>query len=267
MRVIKKFGMGVIRKNFFRKIRVRIKWILRILDRRVAFFEPYVMDLDIEGVPGRFFIGTLQAAEWYDPIKPYAKLEYEWVIQNVPLRDQKIIDIGAHHGHYALVFNIGSDRSAHVVAVDPYPMNCTLVELNLLLNGCPVEIQQCAVAARDGEVHFSRESNGRIIPDGGIVVAARTLDSILPGVNVVKLDVEGEEFNIIPQAIDRLESVHTWIVEIHPYNNPHPDELVNIFLSRRYEVLHLNRDPMRIEPYRMGMDWEVHATIIARREK
>jgi FkbM family methyltransferase len=266
MRAIKKSGMGVFLKSVYKKAQARIKRILRIPDRREVIFEPYVMDLDIEGVPGRFFIGTPQAAEWYDPIKPYAKLEYEWVTQNVPLRDQKIIDVGAHHGHYALVFNIGSDRSAHVVAVDPYPMNCLLVELNMLLNGCPVEIVQCAVAARDGEVHFSRESNGRIIPDGGIVVAARTLDSILPGANVVKLDVEGAEYQIIPQAIDRMESVHTWIVEIHPYNNPHPDELANLFLSRQYEVLHLNRDPMRVEPYRMNMDWEIHATIIARRE-
>jgi FkbM family methyltransferase len=240
-------------KTILMKISARIQRMLKIPNRRKVEFEPYVMDLDVEGIRGRFFIGTPQAEEWYDPIKPYAKLEYEWVIKNVLLRGQKIVDVGAHHGHYALVFNLGSDRSAQVTAVDPYPMNCTFVELNLRLNECPVQIEQCAVTAEEGMVHFARESNGRIIPDGGILVEGRTLDSILPDAEVVKLDVEGEEYHIIPQAIDRLPSVHTWIVEIHPYDNPHPDQIVDLFLSRGYEVLHLSREQMRVEPYRMDM--------------
>jgi hypothetical protein len=98
-------------KTILMKISARIQRMLKIPNRRKVEFEPYVMDLDVEGIRGRFFIGTPQAEEWYDPIKPYAKLEYEWVIKNVLLRGQKIVDVGAHHGHYALVFNrIGAPR-------------------------------------------------------------------------------------------------------------------------------------------------------------
>ena len=111
--------------------------------------------MDIQGIQSRFFFATSQASEWYDPLKPYAKLEYEWVIQNIPLKNQAIIDAGAHHGQYSVVFALGAEHASQLISVDPHPMNCLLTEINLLLNQAKPQIEQSAVAGKSGTVHIN----------------------------------------------------------------------------------------------------------------
>jgi len=228
-------------------------------------FLPYENTLNVGGASGRFFYATPQAKDWYDPMKPYSRLEYEWVIKNVSLNGQNILDGGAHHGHYSVVLALAASEGANIVSVDPIPMNCLLTEINLRLNQKSFRIEQCALSGHNGKVHFSHESNGRIITDGGLVVESRTIDSILPDANVVKLDVEGAEYEIVPIAVDKLNNVHTWIIEIHPYSKPHPDEVIKPLIAKGYEILYVNRDSTSIDPYRLGTYWSVHSTIFARR--
>jgi len=233
---------------------------------RDAAFEPYEKQLDIKGINAKFLFATPQAREWYDPIKPYAKLEYEWVVNHVPLREQKVIDVGAHHGQYSIVFALAASRECDLVSVDPYPMNCLLTEANLLLNGIKAQIVQCAVADKDGQVFFEKQSNGRIITDGGMLVNSRTIHSLLPNADVVKLDVEGAEYIILPDALETLRSVHTWIIEIHPIGNPHPNELIDLLLAKDYNVLYVNRQKNVVEPYDFDTEWNVHSTIFAQKK-
>lgn len=250
-------------KNTLREKKGRMQHYIDAV--RNTDFEPYIKDLHIHGINGRFFFATHQAKEWYDPIKPYAKLEYEWVIQNVPLNKMKIIDGGAHHGQYSVLFALAANPPSKLVSVDPYPMNCVLTEINLAINHCVVDVQQCAISDSPGEVHFAQQSNGRILAEGGMIVEARTLDNILPDADVVKLDIEGAEYTIIPTSIDKMSSVHTWIVEVHPIGNPHPDQIIKGFLDRDFKVLFVNRNKNTIEPYCLGSDWPIHSTIFALR--
>lgn len=250
-------------KNSLREKKKLIKYYIDAI--RNKDFEPYMKDLDIKGINGRFFFATPQAKEWYDPIKPYAKLEYEWVIQNVPLNKMKIIDGGAHHGQYSVFFALAANPPSKLVPIDPYPMNCALTEINLSINRCEADIQQCAISESQGEVHFDHQSNGRILTEGGMLVNARTLDSILPDADVVKLDVEGAEYRIIPAAVDKMSCVHTWIVEVHPLGNPHPDEIIRCFLDRGFKIYYLNRARNMVEPYCLNTEWRIHSTIFALR--
>lgn len=252
-------------KNYLQRQVLRAKSRLRRLLKKDIAFQPYSKEMDIQGIQSRFFFATPQASEWYDPLKPYAKLEYEWVLQNVPLQGQAIIDAGAHHGQYSVVFALGAAHTCQLVSVDPHPMNCLLTETNLLLNQAKPQIEQSAVAGKSGIVHFANESNGRIIQNGGMVVNAKTLSQILPNVNVVKLDVEGAEYEIIPQSIDELKAIHTWIIEIHPQGNAHPDTLIKEFLGRDYKVFYVNRDTNSVEPYKLSTIWHTHSTIFARK--
>ena len=81
-------------KSFVQSRIARTGWYQSQLRSAVeSGFEPYVGSLDIEGISGRFFYATPQAKEWYDPIKPYAKLEYEWVIDNVSLEGQMYLTV------------------------------------------------------------------------------------------------------------------------------------------------------------------------------
>ena len=233
-----------------------------------AAFEPYVKKLDIDGIEARFLFATAQARDWYDPIKPYAKLEYEWVIRNVTLNGQNVLDGGAHHGQYSVVLALGATQGCYLISVDPFPMNCSLTEVNLCLNGKKPRIEKCALSDKNGDVHFERKSNGKIITDGGgMLVASRTIQSLLPNANVVKLDVEGAEYSILPSAIDELDNVHTYILEIHPHGNPHPDTLIEPLIARDYEIYYVNREKNIVEPYKLGTYWNIHSTIFARRQK
>ena len=47
----------------------------------------------------RFFFATAEAGSWYDPVKPYTQLEYEWLAANLDLREDIVVDVGTHQKH------------------------------------------------------------------------------------------------------------------------------------------------------------------------
>ena len=220
-------------------------------------FTPYVKAHGIAGL--HFWFMTQEAMDWYDPLKPYTKLEYEWVRDNVVLRGQTIIDAGCHHGNYSVLFG----EAAALFCVDPHNGNCAITRTNLELNHIKGEVCQCAIMAYNGECGFNGQSNGRV--GAGKPVACVTLDTICSRANVVKLDVEGAEFFILPDAIDDMPRVHTWIVEVHPTDG-NPNDLIRGFHEKDYEVLKVDRNLMEVVPIAEATDWTSHATIIARRK-
>jgi len=228
-------------------------------------FRPYLKTITLRNQSFRFFFATPEARDWYDPLKPYAKLEYEWVIDHIPLADQRIIDGGAHHGQYAVLFGLASAGSSRVVAVDAVESNCAITEVNLALNGLKAEIVRSAISQVDGFVNFSPESNGHIVANGGEPVPSRRLMSILPDATVVKLDVEGAEFWILPDAIDVMPAVRHWIVEVHPTARRDARTLTRLFEERDYRLHWVNRATGVIEKYPEAAIWTTHTTIFASR--
>ena len=91
------------------------RYYRRILDRG---FHPYITTSCIGTMEMRFFIATAQARHWYDPISENSKLEYNWLLDNVDLSGQRIIDGGANHGHYS-VFRGLAGKGSTIISVDP----------------------------------------------------------------------------------------------------------------------------------------------------
>src|SRR5687768_14064747 len=94
-------------------------------------FSPYIGNVEIGRASFRFFYGTSLSRSWYDPIKPHAIVEYLWVQQNLDLANQKIIDAGAHHGHYSSYF---AALGGNVTAVEPLSSNVALTTVNAAIN-------------------------------------------------------------------------------------------------------------------------------------
>lgn len=243
-----------------------ISRITKKIVRRYFDFQPYKKRLEIKGIDAHFFFGTRQAQEWYDPLKPYALLEYEWVLQNIRLEGQNIADCGSHHGQYAVVFGAGAKGNCKLLAVDPMPMNCVLTEVNLSLNHLKGRIEQSAITTQETDIRFSNQSNGFISESGGMVVKGRKLSSLMPDAQVVKLDIEGHEFVMLQQALDELPTVHSWIIEVHPTAENDPNTLAQMLLDKRYQLDWVNREKNVVEPYKLGTKWHIHTTIFATRK-
>jgi FkbM family methyltransferase len=239
------------------------KWRALGFDRFFGF-KPYIAALAIEGCPLRFFYGTPQAAEWYDPLQPHTRIELEWLARHVAGRREKIVDAGAYHGLYTLVLAKAADPTSEVVAVDPVPSNGALIEVNLALNGLHARIEACAISDRDGEVSFAPGSCGRIVARGA-VLAARRLEAVLPDATVVKLDIEGTEFALFPGQIDLLPTAHTWIVEIHPGKRRDPRVILNAFTDRGFELWWVDRATRQVAPYPGDAPWSSRTSLIALR--
>jgi FkbM family methyltransferase len=245
--------------GFFRS---RIAKLRSLLSDRVLEFKPYVKPLPLGGCPIRFFYATPQAASWYDPLKDKNRRELEWLLENIELEGQKIIDAGAYHGLYATAFAKAAGERGEVVAVDPVPSNQAVIEVNLAINGLRGRIEDCVVSNADGEVGFSSDSCGHIVERGGIRRRSRRLRSILPDATIVKLDIEGAEFEVVPAQIDELPAARVWIVEIHPARGRDPALVLDAFRMRPFDLRWGHPASGRVEPY-AGEPWTARTTLIA----
>ena len=104
----------------------------------------------------------------------------------------------------------------------------------------------------------------------GVLVAGLKLNAIDPDADVVKLDIEGAEYVVIPGCLGNMHA-HTWIVECHLSNwrgnnwpECNPDDLARLFVDRGFRLDIVDRDRMAVVPYVIGTEWRTHGTLIAR---
>jgi len=219
-------------------------------------FKPYVIPL----LGRNFHVETQEAEDWYNPIKWYTLLEYEWVRDNVPLDGQRVLECGGHHGHYSLV--LGGKNE--LVIVEPRPANAAVIEKNLSANNITARVVRGAVDDKGGRRMFTGETNGRLSSHGLFEVPCYTLDELMPDAGIIKLDIEGGEYAILPGAIDSMTKAHTWIIELHPqFGNPNP--ICSEFLKHGYNAVKVCREHHQVEPYDPLEYWDIHSTVIFRR--
>jgi FkbM family methyltransferase len=128
---------------------------------------------------------------------------------------KRILEIGANIGFYT-VCGAQKARQAEYTAVEPHPHTAAVLRRNLALNGLGrVNIIEAALVGRKtGErmalvVPLADEDDappGSFLQSGGELSAAgriaynvpvAAIDDLLPGVDLLKLDVEGYEFEIL----------------------------------------------------------------------
>jgi FkbM family methyltransferase len=240
----------------------RLQKVWARLSDRMLDFQPYIRTLEIDGCPIRFFYATAQAASWYDPFKEKNRRELEWLIRTIEPEGQKIIDAGAYHGLYATVFAKAAGPLGEVVAVDPVPSNAAVIEVNLAINGLRGRVETCAISNVEGEVAFSSDSCGHIVERGGTRRPSCRLRSILPDAAIVKVDIEGAEFEVVPAQLDELPAARVWIVEIHPARGRDPASVLDVFRARPFDLWWAHPASGGIEPYR-NEPWTTRATLIA----
>lgn len=209
-------------------------------------FETYVKPHGIDDL--KFFYGNQEAVDWYDPIKPYAALEYAWVREHVKLDGAVVLDGGAHHGHYSVIFK----GAREVLCVEPIPENCRHLAKNLSLNKMKnVRIIQGALS----------QWRSTQLWEGMIVECYPPSDQAFADATVVKLDIEGAEYAVFPLALTALPHVHTWIIECHPHAGD-PDAIARLMWAHGLEVWKVDRASLQVIAYLAGSAWLTHDTLI-----
>jgi FkbM family methyltransferase len=171
----------------------------------------------------KWIVGAGPNAYW---VGTYEKARLR-ALANAVTQSAVVYDVGANVGIYSLLASLRVGPSGMVYAFEPLERNLPYLRRHLTLNN----IQNCviletAVCNREGTRPFSAAAwdsyMGRLSPDGEILVRSTTLDSCIYGVkglrppDVIKIDVEGAEFEVLEGATRALTEFHpTIFLEIH----------------------------------------------------
>jgi FkbM family methyltransferase len=148
--------------------------------------------------------------------------EYEREGIQLPDFSGVVVDAGAHVGLFTL---LASAHARQVVAIEAHPDNYELLEDSIEGNQRGnVVAQHSALWSTNGTTSFVEgpaTSAGSVLGEGGrrISVPSVTLDSVIAStgpVDLLKLDVEGAEFDVLDSASDEtLRQVATIEGELH----------------------------------------------------
>lgn len=130
------------------------------------------------------------------------------VVKKVLSAGMSFVDIGANIGYFSLLASQLVGDGGKVFAIEPYPYNLKLLNLNLMLNGCRnVEVLPFALAEKTGFLNYddcagnsgnvyALENSLEAMLDAVLVYAVR-LDAVLTAdkpVDLIKMDIEGAEY-------------------------------------------------------------------------
>lgn len=163
----------------------------------------------------RILQGRLRGKRWIvgSGVNGYWLGSYEWdkraTFERVVRPGNVVFDVGANVGFYTLLASELVGPAGRVFAFEPLPRNAGYLGAHLSLNhAANATMVQAAVWHRSGKVRFDfgvDHSQGRATESSGIEVDAVTLDDFvgrnsLPPPNVIKIDIEGGEFDALRGA-------------------------------------------------------------------
>lgn len=181
------------------------------------------------------------------------------------IRDDDVFyDVGANIGLYTC-FVAGALDEGRVVSFEPCPPAYRKLARNVAMNAGDVDHYRIAAAAENDTVDFAvdtMEPQARmstLATDGKgdryeiHEVPARRLDTVvatesLPRPDVVKIDVEGAEYDVLEGMRETIESVRTLYCEIHHATigdfDADGDDVLAFIESRGFDVntLHQRQD-------------------------
>jgi FkbM family methyltransferase len=142
---------------------------------------------------------------------------------------RSILDLGANVGLFG-AFAAARWPAARIVAFEPDPANRAVLEQTIAANGLGGSwtVVPAAAGARDGETAFlaGAASLSRLTAEGTPGATTVPIRDVLPAVaaaDLVKLDIEGGEWEILCDPRFRASPPGTLVMEYHPYRCPSQD--------------------------------------------
>lgn len=124
-------------------------------------------------------------------------------------------DVGANVGFYSL---LAARKAARVVAFEPLPENLSSLRRHIELNRLEecIQVVPAAASDHDGTGLFSvvpgNSSEGSLRPHGTLTVQTVRLDSLGAVPDLIKIDVEGNEHEVLRGAIETMRTHHPLVL-------------------------------------------------------
>lgn len=183
-------------------------------------FRPHDVSLRVNGLDFRFHVATPLAQNWYEHPDQHS-LEMEAIAELMPVAGATVFECGGHHGRDCVLLARLAGPEGRVVSFEPHPENIEVLRRNVRLNDLTnVTAVHAAVGSQAGTARIKARSNAKITTRGkGISVPATTVDGyaaetgIWP--DVIKIDVEGFEFEVLRGAREAIRRGAAVLVEVH----------------------------------------------------
>jgi FkbM family methyltransferase len=174
------------------------------------------------------------------------------------------LDIGACEGNYSILIAKLIHDKGRVLAFEPDPENCSVLEDNIRVNKFKsIEVHQCALSDKEGTATFypggalgslvSRSPWYAQFQRDLITVPVRKLDDVLDEFNIshvdmIKIDVEGSEISVLRGAERTLRTncVHL-LMDVDVESNAERTELYRLLDSFGYEMYRIGKQITRIK--------------------
>jgi FkbM family methyltransferase len=155
--------------------------------------------------------------------------QLDWYRASMTLEGQRIVDVGANVGVLSAFF--WEQGGGSLLSVEPLEENVARIEEARGRLGSPAgwRVERGAVSGRRGEVRLRAEAqadgswNSVVTRGEGRVVPCHRLVELAPDATVVKLDIEGHEFEVLEDSVAQMKQVRAWAIEFHQVEG-HPLE-------------------------------------------
>lgn len=209
--------------SVFRKLGYEVRRVGNVNSiQQLRSFSPYVKEYSVQGESFKFWVSNKDAIWWYDP-RVLESGENRELVQFAK-NSQNILEIGSHHGFSSLLMSKFLQNDGSIVGVDAVSKNVMICQAQLTLNQCTKNLKFMNYACSDssGEKLIIRNMhNTSVISEDSsdsIEVESITIDKLqeLYGpFDMLKVDVEGHEYEVLKGAAQTLKTLPRIALELH----------------------------------------------------
>lgn len=181
-------------------------------------------------------------------------LHASYDLRKVPFEPATVLDCGAHIGLFSLLAK-STFPGANIVAYEPNPNNATLIRHQIAKNALSIDFKELALSTESRELEFAainshggrlkgHETDG-ITGDTAPTYRVRSIDlaaelgRLRPKSVLIKMDIEGEEQNVLPAIVPLLPEDTAIFFETHAGESGWAN-ICRLLESRGFRVEKLN---------------------------
>ncbi|MCC6736613.1 MAG: FkbM family methyltransferase [Bauldia sp.] len=189
------------------------------MEHGYARIEPYIVDQEQPGATFALIVYHRESEAWFG--KKEEDRSFRHLLERRAIRIGDVVfDLGCNSGFTTCWYAMMVGPTGKVVGFDPFPWNAIATRYSAELNGLRhVEVHQLGIGAAEERprisLHDARTSvrGGSSLVDVGIVPITR-FAALRP--SVLKIDIEGAEYEVSRSDLARLDRLRLCVLELHP---------------------------------------------------